>query len=64
MYRIAKILNHNSFIGVEEKENRECLVLGKGIVFGKKVGQRIEAAPEHTVYSLQELTERGKPKQS
>lgn len=62
MYRIAKILNHNSFIGVEEKENRECLVLGKGIVFGKKVGQRIEAAPEHTVYFLQELTERGNAK--
>lgn len=36
MYRIAKTLNHNSFIGVEEENNREYLVMGKGIAFGKK----------------------------
>ncbi len=36
MYRIAKTLNHNSFIGVEEGNNREYLVMGKGIAFGKK----------------------------
>ena len=29
MYRIAKTLNHNSFIGVEEESNREYLVMGK-----------------------------------
>ena len=29
MYRIAKTLNHNSFIGVEEENNREYLVMGK-----------------------------------
>lgn len=62
MYRIAKVLNHNSFIGIEENENRECLVLGKGIAFGKKVGQRLEVSPEQKVYSLQEVTDRGDAK--
>ena len=42
MYRIAKTLNHNSFIGVEEGNNREYLVMGKGIAFGKKTGQRVQ----------------------
>ena len=42
MYRIAKTLNHNSFIGVEEENNREYLVMGKGIAFGKKTGQRVQ----------------------
>lgn len=32
----SKTLNHNSFIGVEEENNREYLVMGKGIAFGKK----------------------------
>ena len=42
MYRIAKTLNHNSFIGVEEGNNREYLVMGKGIAFGTKTGQRVQ----------------------
>lgn len=62
MYRITKILNHNSLIGIEEAESGECLVMGKGIAFGKKVGQRITVTSEHRVYSLQELTERGDAK--
>ena len=36
MYRIAKTLNHNSFIGVEEESNQEYLVMGKGIAFGER----------------------------
>ena len=36
MYRIAKTLNHNSFIGVVEEHNREYLVKRNGIAFGKK----------------------------
>ena len=59
MYRIAKTLNHNSFIGVEENSNQEYLVMGKGIAFGKKPGQRVEPAEDTRIYSLTELTERG-----
>ena len=57
MYRIAKTLNHNSFIGVEEENNREYLVMGKGIAFGKKTGQRVQPGDDARIYSLTEMTE-------
>ena len=56
---IAKTLNHNSFIGVEEENNREYLVMGKGIAFGKKTGQRVQPGDDARIYSLTEMTERG-----
>ena len=59
MYRIAKTLNHNSFIGVEEENNREYLVMGKGLAFGKKTGQRVQPGDDARIYSLTEMTERG-----
>ena len=59
MYRIAKTLNHNSFIGVEEENNREYLVMWKGIAFGKKTGQRVQPGDDARIYSLTEMTERG-----
>ena len=52
LYRIAKILNHNSFMGISDENNQECLVMGKGVAFGKKVGQTVSAAAEAKVYSL------------
>ena len=33
--------------------------MGKGVAFGKKVGQTIEVPQDTRVYSLKELTERG-----
>lgn len=59
MYRIKKVLNHNTVIGIHGDTNQECLIMGKGIGFGKKVSERIEARPEDTIYSLMESTERG-----
>lgn len=59
MYRIEKVLNHNTVIAIHTKDNKEYLIMGKGIGFGKKINERIEARPEDTIYSLQESTERG-----
>lgn len=60
MFRIKKVLNHNSVIAIGEGDNREYLVMGKGIAFGKKVTERVETGAENTVYSLHELnTDRG-----
>ncbi|MBO5341848.1 MAG: PRD domain-containing protein [Lachnospiraceae bacterium] len=60
MFRIKKVLNHNSVIAIGEGDNKEYLVMGKGIAFGKKVTERIETGTENTVYSLHELnTDRG-----
>ncbi len=62
MYRIKKVLNHNSFIGIKKEDNKEYLVIGKGIVFGKKVSEKVEIREGDMVYSLQKLTDRGEAK--
>ena len=62
LYRITKILNHNSFMGIESKNDQECLIMGKGVAFGKKVGQTVSVTGDARVYSLKELTDRGEAK--
>ena len=42
MYRITKVLNHNTVIGLCDDTRQEYLIMGKGIGFGKKVSERIE----------------------
>ena len=59
MYRVRKVLNHNAVIVLEPDEKREYLILGKGVGFGRKTAERIEAGPEDAVYSLQQTSERG-----
>ena len=59
MYRVKKVLNHNAVIGIHFETNKEFLIMGKGIGFGKKVTERIETRTEDVVYSLHEATERG-----
>ena len=49
-------------MGISNENNQECLVMGKGVAFGKKVGQTVPAATEAKVYSLKEMTERGDAK--
>lgn len=63
MFRIEKVLNHNSIIGIREDDNKEYLVMGKGIAFGKKVSEQVDVRDGDTVYSLQEFTERGDAKE-
>ena len=62
-YRVTKILNHNSFMGIESKNDQECLIMGKGVAFGKKVGQTVSVTGDARVYSLKELTDRGEAKE-
>ena len=62
-YRITKILNHNSFMGIESKNDQECLIMGKGVAFGKKVGQTVSVTADSRIYSLKELTDRGEAKE-
>lgn len=62
-YRITKILNHNSFMGIESKNDQECLIMGKGVAFGKKVGQTVSVTGDVRGYSLKELTDRGEAKE-
>lgn len=59
MYRISKVLNHNTVIAVSVEDNQEYLIMGKGIGFGKKVTERMEVRSTDSVYSLKETTKRG-----
>lgn len=59
MYRVRKVLNHNALLVIRADNNKEYLILGKGIGFGKKISEYVDAGDKDTVYSLQELTERG-----
>ena len=63
MYRIKKVLNHNSLLVIQTENNKEYLIMGKGAGFGKKVSEYVEVKSDDTVYSLQELTERGDAKE-
>ena len=58
MYRISKVLNHNTVIGIHADDNQE-----KGIGFGKKVSERFEVRDGDTVYSLQATSNRGNAKE-
>ena len=62
MYRVKKVLNHNAVLVIHAEKKKEYLIIGKGIGFGKKVTEYIEPKSEDTIYSLQELTERGDAK--
>ena len=42
MYRIVKVLNHNAVLAVNAEDGKECLLMGKGIGFGKKVSEHVE----------------------
>ncbi len=59
MYCILKILNNNALLAKEKDSGNERILLGKGIGFGKKVSQRIEAEEGVTVYSLRAVSEKG-----
>lgn len=59
MYRISKVLNHNTIIAVSKDDNQEYLIMEKGIGFGKRVTQSVEVQAEASVYSLQQITKRG-----
>ena len=63
MYRIIKTLNHNAILVVGTKDNQEYILLGKGIGFGKKVSERVEATADVSVYSMKNVSEPGTAKE-
>lgn len=63
MFRVVKALNHNGVLAIDMDTNKEHILLGKGVGFGKKVNERIEAPEGAHVYLLQQDTERGSAKE-
>ena len=59
MYRVKKVLNHNAVIGIHFETNKEYLLMGKGIGFGRKVLQAFEdygISFEHTPSGIDTMT--------
>lgn len=55
MYRITKPLNHNAVLAFDTDEQQEYLVVGKGIGFSRKPGERVDGwsnAPSVQMYRL------------
>ena len=63
MYRVSKVLNNNGVIAIDMDENKEYVILGKGVGFGKKVSQRFDKPEGCTTYRLEPETERGSAKE-
>ena len=62
MYRISKVLNHNTVIGIHADDNRNTGD-GKGDRIRQKVSERFEVRDGDTVYSLQATSNRGNAKE-
>ena len=63
MYRVSKVLNNNGVIAIDMDENKEYVIIGKGVGFGKKVSQRFDKPEGCTTYRLEQETERGSAKE-
>lgn len=59
MYRVVKALNHNAVLAIDISDQKEYLLMGKGIGFGKKVNEQMEADDSCKIYSLTDRKERG-----
>ena len=62
MFRITKVLNHNTVLAVKDKSAQEYLIVGKGVGFGKKITQTIEPSPDDSLYALKQTRDRGSAK--
>ena len=58
MYRIEKVLNHNTVMAIHQDDHKEVLIMGKGVGFGRKVAERIEV-DQKTVYILSKNIKNG-----
>ncbi|NYC28714.1 transcriptional antiterminator [Clostridium saccharobutylicum] len=63
MFRVIKSLNHNGVLAINMDTQKEYILLGKGIGFGKKVNERMEAPENAQIYLLQQETDRGSAKE-
>ena len=52
MYRIIKVLNNNGILVLDGESQREVILLGNGIGFGHRTGERIESTGQAKRYEL------------
>lgn len=52
MYRIIKVLNNNAILALDREKNREIIMLGNGIGFGKHPGEETQMIKSAKIYTL------------
>ena len=52
MYRIIKVLNNNGILVLDGDTGRELILLGNGIGFGHRTGERLEQVKEAKRYEF------------
>ena len=52
MYNIQRVLNNNALLVLKENDRTERILLGKGIGYGKKLGDSIEGNTQIKEYKL------------
>ncbi|MCR4945006.1 MAG: PRD domain-containing protein [Clostridium sp.] len=63
MFRIIKVLNHNGIIATDKEAEKQYILLGKGIGFGKKVNERIIPSDDCHIYHIQKENSKGSSKE-
>lgn len=44
MYRIVKVLNNNGILVLDDESKQEQILLGNGVGFGHRMGERMKAS--------------------
>ncbi len=52
MYRVIKVLNNNGVLALDAEKKQEVILLGNGVGFGKRAGQRFEGTADARRYEL------------
>lgn len=52
MYRIVKVLNNNGILVLDDESKQEQILLGNGVGFGHRMGERMKELPNARRYEL------------
>lgn len=52
MYRVVKVLNNNGILVLDGDSRKEIILLGNGVGFGRKTGERLELPKDAKQYEL------------
>ena len=52
MYRVIKVLNNNGILVLDDATGREQILLGNGVGFGHRMGERMQTLPQAKRYEM------------
>ena len=52
MYRVIKVLNNNGILVLDDVNGQELILLGNGVGFGHRMGERMTELPKGRRYEL------------